>query len=135
MKKNLLRLFVSYLVLSFFFISAIPARTFAYVAESGSVEQSLKDLRAEDMAKVQRVLESKVVKDKLERLGLTNNEINSKLEKLSDEELHQFASHVTSLYPGGDGLGLVIGILIIVVLVIIILQLTGKKIIIRDTGK
>lgn len=133
LKGHLPRLFVLYLTLSFLFISAIPVKTFAYVVESGTIGKPVGDLRAEDMAKVQRVLEAKVVGDKLERLGISKEEVNSRLERLSDEELHQFASHITSLYPGGDsGVGIVIALLLIVILVIVIMQLMDKKIVIKD---
>ena len=128
MKKHFSRFFVLYLVFSFFLLSAIPSKTLAYVADSGGFTNT----RTEDMAKVQRVLESKIVSGKLSKLGLSNMEINSRLEKLTDGELHQFASQIDSLYPGGDGLGVVIAILVIVILVIVILQLTGKKIIIKE---
>ncbi|MEK7313188.1 MAG: PA2779 family protein, partial [Deltaproteobacteria bacterium] len=85
--------------------------------------------RQEDMNKVQRALESKIVQDKLGELGLTKDEATAKLDKLSDADLHQFAMNVDSLDAGGDGgLGLIIGLLIIAILVVVLLHLTNHKI-------
>jgi hypothetical protein len=120
-----------YLSLFVFLASILPQVSFAYVVNSSDEVFS----RKEDMARAQRVLESKVVASQLEKLGLTKEEVNSRLDRLSDEDLHQFATRLDSIYPGGGGFGAVIAILIIVILVIVVLQLTGHKIIVEKTGK
>lgn len=121
------------LIPSFLFVSVIPAKTLAYVVSSGefygpAVSQSV---RVADMDKIQRVLESRIISERLKGLGLSEEEINTRLSKLTDEELHQFATQVDSLYPGGNGLGIVIAILVIILLVIVILKVMDKKIIIE----
>ncbi|MDO8427322.1 MAG: PA2779 family protein, partial [Deltaproteobacteria bacterium] len=63
--------------------------------------------------------------------GLSMTEVKSRLDKLSDSDLHSFASQLDSLYPGGDALAAVIALLIIVILVMIILKFSNKKIIIK----
>ncbi len=110
-------------------IGAIPAKSMAYVVGSEAVvaEHS----READLARIQRVLESKLVSDKLSESGLSQDEISGRLSQLSDEDVHSFASELESVNPGGDGVGLVIGLLVIVILVIIILRLMDRKIIIR----
>ena len=111
-------------------IGAIPAKSMAYVVGSEAVvaEHS----READIARIQRVLESKLVSDKLSEAGLTQDEINGKMTQLSDEDVHSFASELESVYPGGDGgVGIVIGFLIIVILVIVLLRLADRKIIIK----
>ncbi|MEW5806621.1 MAG: PA2779 family protein [Acidobacteriota bacterium] len=84
--------------------------------------------RAVDIAKIQKALESKMVTERLEALGFTQGEIKTRLDKLSDQELHQIALKVDELKAGGDGLGVVIAILVIAILVVILLKLTGHKI-------
>ena len=124
-KKSWFRIIASYLAVFLFVAAAIPAKTYAYAAESVEVYSS----RQEDMNKVQRALESKIVQDKLGELGLTKDEATAKLDKLSDADLHQFAMNVDSLDAGGDGgLGLIIGLLIIAILVVVLLHLTNHKI-------
>ena len=110
-------------------IGAIPAKSMAFVVGSDAViaEHS----READIARIQRVLESKLVSDKLSEAGLNQEEINGRMTQLSDEEVHSFASELESVYPGGDGVSVVIGLLVIVILVIIILRLMDRKIIIR----
>ncbi len=110
-------------------IGSVPTESMAYVV--GSNYQEAPVSRAADMEKVQRVLESKVVSEKLQKVGLSMTEIRARLDKLSDSELHQFASRVNSLYPGGDALGVIIGLLIIAILVVLILKLTEHKIILK----
>ena len=110
-------------------IGAIPAKSMAFVVGSDAViaEHS----READIARIQRVLESKLVSDKLSEAGLNQEEINGRMTQLSDEEVHSFASELESVYPGGDGVSVVIGLLVIVILVIIILRLMDRKIIIK----
>lgn len=123
-KKGWFRVIASYLAVFLFVAAAIPAKTYAYTAESAEVYSS----RQEDMNKVQRALESKIVQDKLAELGLTKDEATAKLDKLSDAELHQFAMNADNLDSGGDGIGFIIGLLIIAILIVLLLQLTDHKI-------
>lgn len=110
-------------------IGSVPAQSMAYVVGTESV--TAMTMRSADIDTIQRVLESKAVTEKLKDAGLSMDEIKSRLDKLSDAELHQFAVQVDSLYPGGDGLGFVIGVLVIVILVLVILKMTDRKIIIK----
>lgn len=117
------------LAVSMFIIGSIPSKSLAYVAGSSAIADSAQ--RAVDMENAQRVLESKLVAGKLEQAGLSMTEIKSRLDKLSDADLHQFASQLNSLYPGGDGLGVVIALLVIVILALVILKLSNRKIILQ----
>lgn len=110
-----------------FIIGSVPSQSMAYVIGS----ETQVTTRADDMARVQRVLESKMVSERLSEIGLTPDEINARIDKLTDPELHSFAAQLDSLYPGGDAVGAVIGLLIIVILVILILKLLDKKIVIK----
>ena len=89
------------------------------------------ELRAQDMADVQKVLEHKAVKAKLSALGYTDQEISAKLSAATDADLHSLASQLNSLDAGGDGIGIVIGILVIVLLVVVIVKLSDKTVTIR----
>lgn len=108
-------------------IASVPAESMAYMVATPSAPASS---RAEDMARVQRVLESKIISSKLSGYGLTTTEVKTRLDKLTDAELHQFSTQVDSLYPGGD-LGIVIALLVIVILLLVIMKLSNKKIVIQ----
>lgn len=85
--------------------------------------------RASDLQKIQRVLEAKVVQQRLEDFGLTRDEVNARLSRLSDAELHQLATQIDALVPGGE-LGLIIALLVVAILVVILIYLLGHKIVV-----
>ena len=120
------------LVVAFSILCIIPAQSMAYVTgidtASSAVERSME--RGADMATAQRVLESNLVSQRLIKAGLTPDEVRSRLDALSDVELHQFAGTLDALYPGG-GSGVIISILVIVILVLVLLKITDHKIIIK----
>ncbi len=77
--------------------------------------------RAADIAKIQTFLESKVIRQKLMDLGLSSEEAMARMNKLSDEQLHQFASRIDSLQAGGMGTsGLIIILLLVIIIILII---------------
>jgi hypothetical protein len=80
--------------------------------------------RAADMRTVQKTLESKLLRQRLHELGYTDKEIQVRLDKLSDQQVHQLASRIDALNPGGDFT--VFGILIAVVLVLLIIYLIKR---------
>jgi uncharacterized protein DUF6627 len=93
--------------------------------------------RWEDLQKLQTVLESKVVRQRLQDIGLTPEEINTRLSRLSDNQLHELATHVEAMIPAGDGLGIVIALLVIAILVVILIYLLNHRIVVTksDSGK
>ena len=117
-----------YLAFVFFLIGSIPRNSWAYFAES---QQVLSLSREADINKIQRALESKMISQRLSELGLSRGEINSKLQQLSDADVHQFASQLDSLMPGGDAGVTIILLLVIAILVLVIIQMTGHKIVIK----
>ena len=84
--------------------------------------------RASDVAKIQKLIETKMIKERLEKLGFTETEIRSRLDKMNDQDLHQLALQIDNLKTGGDGLGVIIALLVIAVLVVLLLKLTGHKV-------
>jgi hypothetical protein len=110
-------------------LSFVPKIEAAFIP-SGEYSSSI--VQEHDRATVQKALEHKLVKKKLSDLGYTEEEIAARLDQLSDQELHSFASQLDSLNPGGDGLGIIIAILVIVLLVILILKLWDKRIVITE---
>ena len=74
----------------------------------------------------------KMISERLRQLGLTPDEIQARLNQLSDNEIHQFALQLDDLKVGGDsGLGIVIAILVIAILAVILIYLLGHRIIIK----
>lgn len=81
--------------------------------------------RVADIQTVEKALRSEALKGRLQALGLSESEIRSRLDKLSDAEVRQLASQLEALNPGGDG-GIIIGILVVAVLVLLIVYLVKR---------
>ncbi len=85
--------------------------------------------RAADLQKVQSVLETKVVSQRLADYGLNQEAISARVNQLSDAQLHQMASQIDAMIPAGDGgLGIVIALLVIAILAVILIYLLDHKI-------
>ena len=119
-----------YLAFAMFIIGITP-RVDASFAPSDIIPLAQTD-RTADLATVQKALELKMVKERLADLGLTHEEIQSRLSQLSDQQLHRIAQQLDSLKVGSDsGLGIVIALLVIAILVVLLIQLTGHRVIVR----
>ena len=116
------------LVVSVAFISIVPRVQAAFVPSDESFSSSM---RQQDMATVKKILELKLVQQRLKNLGFSGDEVKARLDKLSDNELHRFATQLDTLAAGGDGLGVLVAILVIVGIIALILFITGKRIVIQ----
>jgi len=88
--------------------------------------------RAADIAKVQKALETKELQQRLLDYGLTPDETAARIDKLSDEQLHQLASNLDSVQTGGDSvLGVLFALAIIALLVVLIIYLLEGRIVIQ----
>lgn len=127
MTATVLRRVATALVLLMGLVSVVPRVEAGFI---GSDESFGATSRQQDLATLERALENKLVQERLQALGYSDEEIKARLDQLSDQDLHNFATQIDTLTAGGDGLGLVIAILIIIILVIIILKLLDKKIVV-----
>ncbi len=120
------------LVITTLAMGMYPPDTAAMLAPalSPATESSSASYRVADLHKIQTVLESKVVQQRLADFGLTPEEINTRLASLSDEQLHQLATNVEAIIPAGDGLGIVIALLVIAILAVILIYLLNHRIIV-----
>jgi hypothetical protein len=81
--------------------------------------------RDADMQRVQHALESKMVQQKLLDLGLNQKDINTRLNQLSDKDLHQMATQIDAQMPGGE-VGIIIAVLVIAILVVLFLYVLHR---------
>ena len=124
MKGKGMRILACYLVVAVFTIGFVQ-KVYAGFSPSEVLNASTYD-RAEDLQKIQKVLELKMVSEKLKELGFTEEEIQGRLGQLSDEQIHQVALNLDELKVGGDGVGIVIGLLVIAILVVLLIYLLKK---------
>ncbi len=127
---SFLRMITLYLIFALLIISTIPSPSAAMFITPGA-GGALVDGTG-DMAKVKTFLESKIVQQRLADFGLTGEEISDRLNQLSQDQLHQIATHIDRIDYGGDGaLGVLISILVIIILIIVVMKLVGRQVIIK----
>ena len=80
-------------------------------------------MRNQDMQIIRKALENKVITQRLQDLGFSDQEIQDRMDQLSDQEVHSLAMEIDSLTQGGI-FEVVIAVLVIVLLVVVILRLT-----------
>ncbi|WP_340694661.1 PA2779 family protein [Hydrogenobacter thermophilus] len=114
---------------TFFFTNSVPA--LAGLVESKLAFDTVISRRDQDMQKIQRALESKILQEKLKAYGLSKEEIQKKLSELNDEQIHMLAKASDKVLAGGDGIGVAIAVVVLLILIVILLKLLNKEIIIR----
>ncbi len=129
MSKPIMKLVTWHLVAAMFLLGIVP-KLEAGLAPSEITNSAFS--RDQDVARVQKVLESKMIQERLGKLGYTAEEVKMRLTRLNDEQLHRLALHLDDLkMAGDDGLGIVIALLVIAILVVVLLELTGHRVIVR----
>jgi len=130
MKKTFMKHVTWYLVVAMFVIGITP-RVYAGFSPSEVVGFSPID-RGSDLRKIQNVIETKMIGERLKQIGLTTNEIQKKLNQLSDQQIHQLALQLDELKVGGDAGWIVLGILVgLAVIAVLVIYLTGHEIVIK----
>ena len=124
------------LVIVTFMMGVFPSDLRAMVAPPlpTTTDSASASHRRDDLQKLQTVLESKIVRQRLEDIGLTSEEINARLSRLSDNQLHELATKVEALLPAGDALGIVVALLVIAILVVILIYLLNHRIIVTKNN-
>ncbi len=121
---------VSWYLVAAMFIIGIAPKVDAGIVPSEAIALQQTD-RASDLEKIQKIIETKMVSDRLEKFGLTQDEIQKRLGGLSDQQMHQLALQIDDLKVGkDDALGIIIALLVIAILVVLLLQLTGHRVIV-----
>ena len=130
MAETLRKWITWYLVMAMFVIGITP-RVYAGFSPSEVIGLTPVE-RSADLQKVQKFLEMKMVRERLKEMGLIPEEVQSRLDQLSDPQIHEIALKLDDLQVGGDsGLGIVIALLVIIILVIILIHLLGHRIVIK----
>lgn len=126
MKSPWMKLISCYLVVAMFVIGIVP-RVYAGISPSEAISMLNLD-RASDLEKIRKVLEMKMVGERLKEFGFTPDEIEKKLSQLSDHQIHQLALSLDELKVGGSwGVALII-ILLVAILVGVVIYLSGHRV-------
>ena len=129
MQRKIAKWVIWYMVAMMFIIGITPK---VYAGLSPSQVMSLSQTeRQSDLQKIQKVLESKMIRERLEALGFTPGEIRTRLSQLTGEQVHQLALRLDEMNVGGNGGEVVIIVLLIAILVVLIIYLSGHKVVIK----
>ena len=129
MKRKLAKWVIWYMVAVMVVIGITP-RVYADFSPSEVIVISQID-RNSDLQKIQKVLESKLIRERLIQLGFTEEGIQGRLNQLTNEQIHQVALKIDEMKVGGDGAEVVIIILLVAILVVAIIYLTSHKVIVK----
>ena len=120
---------VWYLVGAMFIVGVTP-KCFAGFSPSPILTFSPAE-RSRDLQKLQTFFETKMVRERLKDLGFTPEEVQMKLEGLSDQEVHQMSIRLDEMKVAGDGVAVFIAVFLIAVLVVLIIYATGHRIVVK----
>jgi len=136
--KTMLKTFYAKPLVIYLAVALLAITTFAGPAEAmfvtsaphrnAAVPMAASADRAADLARIQAALETKIVQQKLMDYGLSPEETMARVNKLSDEQINQFATHTDALQAGGDGGSLIVGLLVVAILVVILVYLLEGRI-------
>ena len=101
-------------------ISMVPHVEAAFIPSAESQSGLMRD---QDIQIIKKALENKLVKQRFQDLGFSEQEIQERMDQLSDQEVHSLAMEIDSLTQGGI-FEVAIAVLVIVLLVVVILRLT-----------
>lgn len=124
MRRHLARTLLFTLMLTTTGLLVAPGSGWASLAPSGIAagRDASASVRDADMKVIEAALESKLLRAKLKAMGLDEAQTQARLSKLSDREVHQLASDIDALHPGG----LVVELLVVVVLVLLAVYLIQR---------
>jgi Family of unknown function (DUF6627) len=140
--KTLLRAFYAKPLVIYIITALLPLTAFSGPAEAmfvttvphqgASGSPAVSTGRAADLARIQVTLESKIVQQKLMDYGLTPEVTMARINKLSDEQIHQLATNTDALQAGGDAVSTLVGLIILAILVVILIYLLQGRIEIKS---
>lgn len=130
MTKPFLKVVSWYLVFALFVIGFTP-EAFANLIPSEKTDVAIIEKNM-DFQKIQKILESKMVRKKLETLGFSKEEIEKKLTRLNDVQIHMLAQNLEQLKVGGNGFEVIVVILLLAIIGLVWLNINNKKIAIQN---
>ena len=127
--KNRMRKYVIWYMVGAMFILGMTPRVYAGFSPSEAMTVLQFD-RTADLQKIQKILELKMVGERLRQLEFSEEGIRERLHQLSDEQIHRLALNLDEMRVGGNG-DVVISVLVVAILVVILIYLLGHKLVIK----
>jgi flagellar biosynthesis protein FliP len=115
-----------YLIVAILLIGMFQSATAAFIPSELTL-----NTKAQDLEKVQKFLETKIVSQRLKDFGYSEKEIMERLSKLDETTLHNLALKIDEIKVAGDAGTAVILALVIIALVVLIINLTGHRVVVK----
>jgi hypothetical protein len=129
MKKRFVKCVAWYLVAGMFLIGMAP-RVDAGLSSSETVALPQVDPTS-DLQYIQKLLETKMIRERLGQLGFSHDEIQARINQLNDRELHQLALSLDEIRVGGNGFAVLVVLLLVGILIGVWLHVTGRRVVIE----
>jgi acid stress-induced BolA-like protein IbaG/YrbA len=129
MKRKLTNWVVWYMV-TVMFLFGITPKVEAGFSPSEVIGQSQMD-RPMDVEKIRKFLETKMIRERLHAFGFSHEEIQTRLNLLTDDQIHQVALKLDELKVAGDGAEAVIIVLLIAAVVLLVIYLMGYRVVLK----
>ena len=129
MKRKLTN-WVAWYMVTVMFLFGITPKVEAGFSPSEVIGQSQMD-RSVDMEKVRKFLETKMIRERLHAFGFSQEEIQARLNLLTDDQIHQVALKLDELKVAGDGAEAVIILLLIAAIVLLVIYLMGYRVVLK----
>jgi hypothetical protein len=129
MPKAFMKCVSCYLVVAMFVIGIVP-NVDAGLSPSEVIILSQTE-RTSDLQKIQEILETKMIRTRLEQLGFSQDEIQARVTQLNDQQIHQLALNLDKMKVGGDALGVVVVLLLLGIFVLLYLEYSGRRVVLQ----
>ena len=129
MKRKLTN-WVAWYMVTVMFLFGITPKVEAGFSPSEVIGQSQMD-RSMDVEKVRKFLETKMIRERLHAFGFSQEEIQTRLNLLTDDQIHQVALKLDELKVAGDGGEAVIIVLLIAAIVLLVIYLMGYRVVLK----
>jgi hypothetical protein len=127
-RNRIYKISIIFIILSSF----IPATLVSKSAEAAIVNSQImspkkgySQSREVDLSKIRKMLENRIVAEKLRSHGLSTEEVNKKIAKMGDEQIHQMASLSDRIPAGGDAGAAALIVIVVIAVAIILLLVLG----------
>ncbi|MGD2126938.1 MAG: PA2779 family protein [Desulfobacteraceae bacterium] len=131
MKKAFVRSVACYVIAGLFLMSIAPKVDAAFLPSEMIPSPQVKGHRSLDLQNIQKTLETKMIRERLNQLGFSQDEIQAKLSKLDDQQIHQLALSIDDMKVGGNGFEVLVVILLIAILIGVWFHVTGTRVVVE----
>jgi hypothetical protein len=113
------------------FALGIAPRVDAGLSPSEIIALSQAD-RTSRLQNIQKILETKMICKRLQQLGFSQDDIQRRLSRLDDQQIHQIALKLDGIRVGGSGFEVLVVLILIGILVGVWFHISGKRILIQS---